>query len=81
MIGVIAEMVMRSAWGRYIMAGLALLAGLKVWSEVRERDGRNQEAARRAVETIRQLRRMSHVAANVRTDRAGVVERLRDGTF
>ena len=40
MIGLLAHRFMRSAWGRYLMLGLAILAGLKGWGELREREGR-----------------------------------------
>ena len=81
MIGWLAHAALRSVWGRYLMIGLAILAGVRVWGNVRERDGRRDAAAVRNVETIKTLRRMHHAGSRVATDRVSVVRRMRDGTF
>lgn len=81
MIGWLAHSIARSAWGRYLMLGLAILAGVKVWGEVKEREGRRAESARRDVETLKTMRRMQDAGSRVATDRASVARRMRDGTF
>lgn len=81
MIGWIANALMRSTWGRYLMIGLAILAGVKVWGEVKERQGRRAERSRGSVETIKTMRRMQDAGAAIATDRRSVVKRLRAGRF
>lgn len=81
MIGWIAHAVMRSTWARWLMLGLALLAGIGAWGAVREREGRRSESARRDVETIKTMRRMQDAGSRVPTDRASVARRMRDRTF
>lgn len=78
MIGSIAHMFARSVWGRYLMIGLAVLAGVKAWGTIKEREGRRNERMRRSVETIKSMRRMQDAGANVATDRSSIVKRLRD---
>lgn len=79
MIGVIAHRFMRSAWGRYLMLGLAILAGLKGWGEIKERDGRRYAKSRQSLENIKTMRRMQDAGAAVATDRRSIVDRLREG--
>ncbi|MEP1521975.1 MAG: hypothetical protein ABJK17_17150 [Ascidiaceihabitans sp.] len=63
------------------MIGLAVLAGVKVWGEVKEREGRRTERSRQSVETLKTMRRMQDAGAAVSTDRSSIVSRLRDGRF
>ncbi|KAJ31556.1 hypothetical protein PM01_03555 [Sulfitobacter pontiacus 3SOLIMAR09] len=81
MIGLLAHRFMRSAWGRYLMLGLAILAGLKGWGELREREGRVDAKERQSLENIKTMRRMQDAGAAVATDRRSVVTRLRKGNF
>jgi hypothetical protein len=81
MIGLLAHRFMRSAWGRYLMLGLAILAGLKGWGELREREGRVDAKERQSLENIKTMRRMQDAGAAVATDRRSVVTRLRNGDF
>jgi hypothetical protein len=81
MIGQLALAFARSTIGRYLMAGLAILAGVGVWSEVKKREGRRAESARRDVETLKTMRRMQDAGNRVPTDRASVARRMRDGSF
>ena len=81
MIGWLAHTVARSAWGRYLMLALALLAGLSAWGEVKERRGRRTESARRDAQTIKTMRRVQDAGARVATDRSSVAERMRNGSF
>jgi hypothetical protein len=81
MIGLLAHRFMRSAWGRYLMLGLAILAGLKGWGELREREGRVDAKERQSLENIKTMRRMQDAGAAVATDRRSVVMRLRNGDF
>jgi len=81
MIGLLAHRFMRSAWGRYLMLGLAILAGLKGWGELREREGRVDAKERQSLENIKTMRRMQDAGAAVATDRRSVVTRLRNGNF
>lgn len=81
MIGLLAHRFMRSAWGRYLMLGLAILAGLKGWGELREREGRVDAKERQSLENIKTIRRMQDAGAAVATDRRSVVTRLRNGDF
>ena len=81
MIGLLAHRFMRSAWGRYLMLGLAILAGLKGWGELREREGRVDAKERQSLENIKTMRRMQDAGAAVATDRRSVVTRLRKGAF
>jgi hypothetical protein len=81
MIGLLAHRFMRSAWGRYLMLGLAILAGLKGWGELREREGRVDAKERQSLENIKTMRRMQDAGAAVATDRRSVVTRLRKGKF
>lgn len=81
MIGSIAHMFVKSVWGRYLMIGLAILAGVKVWGTVKESEGRRNERMRRSVETVKSMRRMQDAGASVATDRSSIVKRLRDGGF
>ena len=81
MIGLLAHRFMRSAWGRYLMLGLAILAGLKGWGELREREGRVDAKERQSLENIKTMRRMPDAGAAVATDRRSVVTRLRKGNF
>lgn len=81
MIGSIAYAFARSVWGRYLMVGLAILAGVKVWGEVKEREGRRNERMRRSVETVKSMRRMQDAGASVATDRGSIVKRLREAGF
>jgi len=81
MIGWLAHAFLRSTWGRYVMIGLAILAGVKTWGEVKEREGRRDERSRRSVETIKTMRRMQDAGASVATDRSSIVGRLREGGF
>ena len=81
MIGLLAHRFMRSAWGRYLMLGLAILAGLKGWGELREREGRVDAKERQSLENIKTIRRMQDAGAAVATDRRSVVTRLRKGNF
>lgn len=81
MIGLLAHRFMRSAWGRYLMLGLAILAGLKGWGELREREGRVDAKERQSLENIKTMRRMQDAGAAVATDRRSVATRLRNGDF
>ena len=81
MIGWLAHSFMHSTWGKYLMIGLAVLAGVKVWGEVKEREGRRTERSRHSVETLKTMRRMQDAGAAVATDRSSIVDRLRDGRF
>lgn len=81
MIGSIAYAFARSVWGRYLMIGLAVLAGVRVWGAVKFREGRRDEQMRRSVEEIKSMRRMQDAAASVATDRNSIVERLRGAGF
>ena len=81
MIGWFAHSFMRATWGKYLMTGLAVLAGVKVWGEVKEREGRRTERSRQSVETLKSMRRMQDAGAAVATDRGSIVSRLRDGRF
>ncbi|MEP1637290.1 MAG: hypothetical protein ABJJ99_12755 [Ascidiaceihabitans sp.] len=81
MIGWLTTSFMRSTWGKYLMIGLAVLAGVKVWGEVKEREGRRTERSRQSVETLKTMRRMQDAGAAVSTDRSSIVSRLRDGRF
>ena len=81
MMGWLAHAFARSMWGKYLMLGLAILAGVKVWGEVKEREGRRQEQARQSVKTVKTMRRMQDAGNRVATDRVSVAQRLRDGTF
>mgnify|MGYP003148066440 FL=1 len=81
MIGLLAHRFMRSAWGRYLMLGLAILAGLKGWGELRERQGRVDAKERQSLENFKTMRRMQDAGAAVATDRRSVVTRLRNGDF
>tara|TARA_R100000935_G_scaffold1906_3_gene5734 strand:+ start:13635 stop:13880 length:246 start_codon:yes stop_codon:yes gene_type:complete len=81
MIGLLAHRFMRSAWGRYLMLGLAILAGLKGWGELREREGKVDAKERQSLENIKTMRRMQDAGAAVATDRRSVVTRLRKGKF
>lgn len=81
MIGLLAHRFMRSAWGRYLMLGLAILAGLKGWGELREREGGVDAKERQSLENIKIMRRMQDAGAAVATDRRSVVTRLRKGNF
>ncbi len=68
MIGLFAHRFMRSAWGRYLMLGLAILAGLKGWGELKEREGRVDAKERQSLENIRTMRRMQDAGAAVAVD-------------
>jgi len=81
MIGLLAHRFMRSAWGRYLMLGLAILAGLKGWGELREREGRVDAKERQSLANIKTMRRMQDAGAAVATDRRSVATRLRNGDF
>ena len=81
MIGSIAAAFARSAWGRYLMLGLALLAGIGAWGEVKKREGRRTESRRRDIETIKTIRRMQDAGQKIETDRASISRRMRRGRF
>lgn len=81
MIGWLARSLMRSVWGRYLMIGLAILAGVKGYGMVKEREGRRAERSRRQIETIKTMRRMQDAGGRVATDRSSIARRMRDGTF
>jgi hypothetical protein len=81
MIGWVVGAFTRSVWGRYLMIGLALLAGVGVWGEAKRREGARAVDARRSVENLKTLRRMQDAGAAVATDRRSIVERLRMGRF
>ena len=81
MIGWLANAFVRSTWGRSLMLGLALLAGVGVWGEVKKREGRRAESTKRNIETLKTMRRMQDAGSRVATDRAAVAQRMRDGTF
>lgn len=79
MIGLLAHRFMRSAWGRYLMLGIAILAGLKGWGEIKERDGRRDAKSRQSLDNIKTMRRMQDAGSAVATDRRSIVDRLREG--
>lgn len=81
MIGGLALAVTRSRWGRYLMLGLAALAGVSAWGEIKERNGRREERRRRDVRTLKTIRRMQDAGARIATDRRSVARRMRDGSF
>jgi hypothetical protein len=81
MMGTLAGWVMRSRSGRLIMGGVALLAGVAVWGEVREQRGRSSERQDVNVKTLENLRRMNDAGSNVDRSRGGLSSRLRDGKF
>jgi hypothetical protein len=80
-IGLFAARVMGSTWGRYLMIGLAILAGVKGYGMAKENDGRRKEITRRTVNNIKTMRRMQDAGANVATDRGSIVGSLRAGRF
>lgn len=77
----LAYSIARSTWGRYLMLGLALLAGVGVWGEIRERKGSRSERARQDIKTLKTIRRMHDAGSRVATDRRSVADRMRKGTF
>lgn len=81
MIGKLAFGLATSSWGRYLMAALAVLAGVGAWGVIKERKGRRAERSRRSIETMKTLRRMQDAGARVATDRMSVADSMRDGTF
>ena len=81
MVGLFAARVMGSTWGRYLMIGLAILAGLKGYGMIKERAGVRKEINRRTVENVKTIRRMQDAGASVATDRGSIVSRLRGGGF
>lgn len=81
MIGSFVASLVSSTWGRYLMIGLALLAGVKTYGAVKHRDGRRAEVSRRQVETIKTMRRIQDAGNRVATDRASVAGRMRSGKF
>jgi hypothetical protein len=67
------------------MGGVALLAGVAVWGEVREQRGRSSERQNVHVKTLENLRRMNDAGADVDVDvdrsRGGISRRLQGGKF
>ena len=81
MIGRLLFAVINSTWGRYLLIGLAILGAAKGWGAMLKREGRRDERSRRAVETLKTMRRMQDAGAAVATDRAAIIGRLRSGQF
>ena len=81
MIGRVASACLGSLWGRYILAGLAVLAGVAAYGEIKRLEGGRAESARREVDTIKTIRRVQRAGSRVPTDRRSTVDRLRSGKF
>lgn len=81
MIGLIVHKFTNSTFGRYLMIGLALLAGVKGYGLAKNREGRANERARQSVQKLKQLRRMHDAGARVATDRPAILDRMRSGSF
>lgn len=82
MIGTIGSMFIRSAWGRYALLALAVIAGLTAWGTRQRRIGRRKERIEREADIFKRTERGKNAYDQNRRENSGlgsgdIVDRLR----